>query len=259
VARILTAEDARDSTSPAFSDAARADEHIRSIARRALSRIRDPHFAERDSYPAPSAPPPYADAAWRERYRELGTRSVDCAIVERAIRDREHAVVLRAIDVLTPECATEADRRQLRDWTEHAPTNARRRAGAVAWQAQAQALIAVARILPNEARPRVTRFAASSVPAVRAYAARAARLMADTATLRALTHDPDDNVKEAAIDAPPSPSGSVLHRIVIRCRGHSLLTPSLSPWGRTCCCESRSPIRAAAATSTFACAVTPHR
>jgi cyclophilin family peptidyl-prolyl cis-trans isomerase len=201
VGRILIAEDARDATSPVFTQAASANERIRLIAQRALARIRDAHFAARDSLPAPVAPPHYDDAPWRVRYRELGPRGVDCAIVERAFHDREHAVVLRAIDVLTPECASEADRRQLRDWTERVPSDSRRRAGMVGWQAQVHALITVARILPNEAGPRVRRFATSPVPAVRVYAARAAALLRDTSTLRTLARDRDDNVKEAAIDA----------------------------------------------------------
>jgi cyclophilin family peptidyl-prolyl cis-trans isomerase len=56
------------------------------------------------------------------------------------------------------------------------------------------------RLSPNEAPPAIARQTASPLAPMRVYAARAARAMTDTATLRTLARDADDNVKEAAID-----------------------------------------------------------
>ncbi|MFL5605754.1 MAG: peptidylprolyl isomerase, partial [Gemmatimonadaceae bacterium] len=54
---------------------------------------------------------------------------------------------------------------------------------------------------PGEARPRVHTLASHSRWQVRMYAARAAAVLSDSLTLRTLARDPNDNVKEAAIDA----------------------------------------------------------
>jgi cyclophilin family peptidyl-prolyl cis-trans isomerase len=61
--------------------------------------------------------------------------------------------------------------------------------------------VALARVRPEEARPRVRWLARRREWQLRAYAARAAAVLSDTARLRALARDPDDNVKEVAIDA----------------------------------------------------------
>ena len=80
VARILLAEDERDASSPALAEGiASADPRIQLLARRAKSRIGDPKFASRDSFPPLAAPPSYADPAWRLRYRAL--KAGDCVAV----------------------------------------------------------------------------------------------------------------------------------------------------------------------------------
>ena len=58
VTRILLAEDERDASSPALAEGiASADPRIQLLARRAKSRIGDPKFASRDSFPPLFAPP----------------------------------------------------------------------------------------------------------------------------------------------------------------------------------------------------------
>lgn len=202
VLRVLTAEDRREAGSPAIAEGiAHRDARVRLIARRAAARIGDPRFAARDSLPKPAAPPAYTDAPWRARYRAIGVRPVNCENVRAALDDSVWAVRLRAAD-LAPACAKDsAVLGTLRRWVAVVPTNAQRRAGDAGWHAAAHALVALARIDPGSARPLVRRFATSPVPGVRMYVARAAAGVADTALLRSLAADADDNVREVAIDS----------------------------------------------------------
>jgi hypothetical protein len=91
-----------------------SDERVRSIARRALARIRDPRFAARDSFPSPIAPPHYHEPALRLRYRQLGAKDASCSVIQRGLDDRESVVRLRAMDLLTPACVRDADLRNAR-------------------------------------------------------------------------------------------------------------------------------------------------
>jgi cyclophilin family peptidyl-prolyl cis-trans isomerase len=85
-------------------------------------------------------------------------------------------------------------------------TKSVRSAGEVAWQPAAHALVALARVAPSSARQALPMFMTYE-HWVRVYAARAAAVLADTASLRRLARDPNDNVKEAAIDALNTLSG----------------------------------------------------
>jgi cyclophilin family peptidyl-prolyl cis-trans isomerase len=90
----------------------------------------------------------------------------------------------------------------IKRWIDSLPADASRRAaGGVSWQAAGHALVTLARIRRDSARGRVAQLAIHPQWEVRMYAARAAGLVGDTARLRALATDADDNVKEAAIAA----------------------------------------------------------
>jgi len=201
VRAVLVAEDRRDSTSVALARAlTNSDPRIRDIARRARARIVDPTFAARDSLLRLAPPPSYADPAWRLRYRALSNRS-SCDSLAAALGDSAWAVRLRAVDLLRPECGRDPRLvRTLAAWVDSAPANARRTRGGVSWHPAAHAIVALARIARADAAARSAQVAASSVPWLRTYAARAAAQMNDTAALKRLATDPDDNVKEAAID-----------------------------------------------------------
>jgi len=104
--RILLAEDQRDASNPALAEGAQhPDPRIQVIARRAAARIGDPKFASRDSFPPLPAPPAYADAAWRLRYRAL--KAGDCVALRGALADSVWAIRLHAIDLVSPACATD--------------------------------------------------------------------------------------------------------------------------------------------------------
>lgn len=201
VRAVLTAEDRRDSTSAALAQALRSpDPRIRDLARRARARIVDPTFSGRDSLLHLAPPPSYADPAWRLRYRALSNRS-SCDSLSMALNDSAWAVRLRAVDLLRPECGRNQGLvRTLAAWVDSAPSNARRARGGVSWHAAAHAIAALARIARADAAPRFAQVAASPVPWLRTYAARAASQMNDTTALKRLATDPDDNVKEAAIE-----------------------------------------------------------
>jgi cyclophilin family peptidyl-prolyl cis-trans isomerase len=204
VGRILLAEDRRDSTDRALADgAAHPDARVSTLAKRARWRITDSLFGARDSLPPLPLPRVWADPAWRLRFRAIATRRDDCAALGVALADSAWPVRLRAADLAMPTCATdEAIVATLADWVDGLPRRAtRRERGGVSWHAAAHALVALARLRPDDARPRVGRLARHRQWQVRVYAARAAAALSDTATLRRLARDRDDNVKEAAIGA----------------------------------------------------------
>ncbi len=204
VARILVAEDAGDSTDVALATGARHDDRrVRLLARRALGRMRDPHFAARDSFPVPPTLVPWPEPAWRLRYRALkAPGGGGCSALRAALVDSAWHVRLRAADLVTPACATDhALAATLREWIDILGADASSRvAGGVAWQAAAHAVVALASARPAEARPRVRALATHPQWQLRAYAARAASVLGDTVILRTLARDANDNVKEVAID-----------------------------------------------------------
>lgn len=210
VAGVLLAEDRRDTAATVYAEALRSpDARIRALAARAIARVRDPRFAARDSVMGTlPAPPAYDDPAWRLRYRQLGNRNDDCGQLARAMHDPAWAVRLRAADLVTGGCAGDtAVTNTLRTWTATLTPNSVRAVGNVSWHPAAHALVALARTAPADARPAVQRFAASAIPQVRTYTARAAALLGDTATLARLAADRDPNVVEAAVAGLGATSG----------------------------------------------------
>lgn len=204
VARILVAEDRRDSTDVALAAGMRSgDPRIRTIAARALGRIRDPLFAARDSLPPVPAPPAWPEPAWRLRYRALAAQRANCGALRAALGDSAWQVRLHAADLADSTCRADAGLvRTLTRWVDALPRDTHRRpAGGVSWHAAAHAEVALARIAPAVARARLPRLATHADWHVRMYAARAAAVLADTPRLRALARDRDGNVQEAAIDA----------------------------------------------------------
>lgn len=203
VGRILLAEDRRDSTDVALRDGLEhRDARVRLLARRAAGRIRDPKFIDRATLPAAAAPPAWPEPAWRLRLRALATRRDGCATLRAALRDESWPVRLRAADLASASCASDdVIVSTLRGWADGIPRDASRRvAGGVSWHPAAHAVVALARIRPADARPRVAALARHAQWQPRMYAARAATLLADSATLRQLARDADDNVKEAGLE-----------------------------------------------------------
>ena len=204
VGRILLAEDRRDSTDRAITEGlGHGDRRVRTIARRARWRIADPQFVARDSLSPLPAPTAWPEPAWRLRFRSLATWRNDCGALRAALADESWPVRFRAAGYLTAACADdEGIVTTLRRWIDSLPADvSRRAAGGVSWHAAAHGIVALARVMPDEARPRLARLASHPQWQLRMYAARAAAVLADTSMLRVLARDRDDNVKEATIDA----------------------------------------------------------
>jgi cyclophilin family peptidyl-prolyl cis-trans isomerase len=204
VGRILLAEDQRDAADAALTEgASHPDARIRRMAIRARYRISDSAFARRDSFPALPAPASWPEAAWRLRYRALADHRDDCAALDAALSDSAWPVRLHAADVARASCAGDATLlATLRVWMDSMPADlSRRQAGGVSWHAAAHALVAMSRLNPDEARHRFAHFATHRNQYLRLYAARAAAVLTDTVTLRALARNRDPNVRESAIGA----------------------------------------------------------
>ena len=204
VGRILLAEDRRDSTDRSLAEAtAHRDARIRTIAQRARWRIADARFVARDSLPPLPAPPSWPEPAWRLRYRSLATWRNDCGALRSALGDESWPVRLRAAGYMTSACAGDASIvSTLRRWVDSLPSDVSRRAtGGVSWHAAAHGIVALARLRPDDARPRLSRLASHPQWQLRMYSARAAALLSDTSTLRTLARDANDNVKEVSIEA----------------------------------------------------------
>ncbi|MFN2399220.1 MAG: peptidylprolyl isomerase [Gemmatimonadaceae bacterium] len=204
IGRILVAEDRRDSSDAALAEGTRhADARVRVLARRARGRISDSLFAARDSLPALTAPKVWPEPAWRLRYRRLNDQRDDCAGLRAALADSAWPVRLRATDLAAASCtADEALAATFRKWIDELPRDAeRRKPGGVSWHAAAHAIVALARLRPDEARARVAKLATHRQWQARMYAARAAAVLSDTLRLRALARDANDNVTEVAVES----------------------------------------------------------
>ena len=205
VGRILQAEERRDSLDAALAEGAASQEpRIQALAIRALERIRDPLFARRDSIPgaAVEASPTWPEPEWRLRFRALTARRDDCTLMAEALRDPSWPVRLRAAALVRNSCASDSVLIEtFMAWAGSMPAAASRRAkDGVSWHGGSFGLVALARIQPRHAHLYISSHARHPQWNVRQYAARAATVALDTATLRRLARDPDDNVKEVAIE-----------------------------------------------------------
>jgi cyclophilin family peptidyl-prolyl cis-trans isomerase len=137
------------------------------------------------------------DAAPMVRFEALRGRRGDCDATVAATRDRDMHVVLLAFDQLAA-CGASADavatlERTLDDLSEVGLPRA--------WHRSAHALVALAAAQPERAAAKLPPFKTSRVWQLRLYAARAAAVLKDRASLEAVAStDEDDNVREAAID-----------------------------------------------------------
>lgn len=207
VYEILSAEDRRDASAAALSaGASHADPRIKAIAQRAIARLADSTFADRQSLgqadPARTIPQ-WPEPEWAGRYRALGGREGDCAPLLAALRDPAAQVRQRAI-VLGGQrrsCIGDAALRErlLTIMRDGSTGIARRQPPNPSWQLAADAIVTLARIAPDDARSAAQRFARHGQPQLRRAAARAATVLRDSTLLLRLVDDRDGNVAEAAL------------------------------------------------------------
>ena len=126
-----------------------------------------------------------------------GSNPPDCSPLITALEDPHPYVILAAIDAMGLPCANREEVAQVlvritgfgEAETETAPRG---------WQANAHALVALAKVDSTEAVAFLDQFAASRLWQKRLYAATAAGHLKHVATLNQLARDRDDNVREAA-------------------------------------------------------------
>ena len=130
-------------------------------------------------------------------------RPLVCGPLVVATRDSNAHVALAAIDVLGAACEpAPASVERLSRLVREMPRAATPRAGARGtWHYGAHAIVALARVAPDSARAALPRMLTHPVWQVRMYAANAAGVLADVATLRTLAGDRADNVRDAAVNA----------------------------------------------------------
>ena len=116
-----------------------------------------------------------------------------CGRVMSALADPEPHVFLHALDALGEQCKEEVV------VTDRLTAEARPPSAGGAWQREAHALVALAKRAPDRAALALTGFLPHSRWQVRMYAARAASIMNDAASLGRLAQDEQDNVREAAL------------------------------------------------------------
>lgn len=129
-------------------------------------------------------------------YRAGGS-SPDCTPLIALAHDPVDAVALVAIDSLALPCSNQAAVNQ--GLQQIMVTRVTRGPVDHRWQRAAHALISLARRDPALAMPTIATYAGARGWGMRLSAANAAAVANDTATLRALAHDADHNVAEAAI------------------------------------------------------------
>lgn len=129
--------------------------------------------------------------AWTRR----GAASDGCQPLLQALRDSSPHVVLAAIDALGDVCRDETAITDTMAYEARTPPPQGR------WQREAHAFVSLAKRSRQRAALGMMTFAAHSVWQVRMYAARAAAIVDDTATLSRLAMDAENNVATAAL--PP--------------------------------------------------------
>jgi cyclophilin family peptidyl-prolyl cis-trans isomerase len=125
-----------------------------------------------------------------------GSRTPDCSVIAGATADPHPYVALTAIDSLGAPCR---DAAAAGSTLARIATGPRRGLPNHVWQRPAHALVALAHTAPGVAESLVPRAAASARWQERAYAARAAAVLADTTLLYRLAADSNANVREVAI------------------------------------------------------------
>jgi cyclophilin family peptidyl-prolyl cis-trans isomerase len=140
------------------------------------------------------------DPAANVRYAALvGWESIrsqaQCAVPERFARDPNTHVKLRAIELLASCPGLQAVVELADSVASTLPAG-----NTAEWHAPASAIVSLAFLEPRRAEPHLTRFAEHPNAFVRAYAARAASVTRNVATLETLSRDADPNVRTLAIE-----------------------------------------------------------
>ncbi len=127
------------------------------------------------------------DLSYIVRYEALKT-APNCERAASLVKDPNDHVALLAIDLLGNMCNARTIERVIDTEKD--------------WRKQAHAIVALAKVDPESARKRLTKFADHEVWQARVYAAQAAQIIKDERTLAKLGRDNHPNVMAAAIVTP---------------------------------------------------------
>ncbi len=193
---LITLDEADDTVvERAASD---SDAQVRRLAMTAVSRL-DGRFADETvgrvlrKGLADGVPMVRLEAVHAEAARETGSPAA-CALAVDETADPEIHVALAAIDALAV-CGASPDAVALLERATRDLSTVNEPRG---WHRTAHALVALAGAEPDRAMAMLGQFAASTLPPLRLYAAKAAATLNDRATLEALSKDADREVSEEA-------------------------------------------------------------
>ncbi len=145
-----------------------------------------------------------------------------CATLVGATTDDSAHVALQAIDRLAG-CGSDAHQ-VLVDLVDDLPEASPDRQ--LAWHRPTHALLALARVSPEEATARLPRFSSYPIWQVRLYAARASGILRDRSNLERLAADAHDNVREAAVRALVDAAGheaDAIYRAALEAEDYQLV------------------------------------
>ncbi len=172
------------------------DPQVRRLAAQAAGGTTEPASRRSVIARALADPHPMVRVEAVRAYGRALQATAGCGPLVRAAEDSNHHVAMAAIDQLG--AAGCPDRSLAVEWLARA-VEAVAAAGPRRWHAPAHALVALARLAPERAAPALGAFSAHTLWQVRMYAARAAGVLRDVATLERLASDAHPNVREAAL------------------------------------------------------------
>jgi len=154
-----------------------------------------------------------------EAVRGVAARKRDdsCALLVAALKDRDAHVDLAALDSLAA-CgpAPDAVAALARTAADLAEAGSPR-----GWHRPAHAIVSLASAAPERAAASLAPFVGSSTWQMRLYAARAATILKDTATLEKLARDDNDNVVEAAVEGLSKVAGHAADEAYVAALGRN--------------------------------------
>jgi cyclophilin family peptidyl-prolyl cis-trans isomerase len=164
-----------------------------------------------------------------EALRSEGVRHADtpgaCPFAIVAAGDADTHVAVYALDLLS-RCGSSLDAVAL---LVHEVDDLSRAGSPRGWHRAAHALVALAAVSAERGTTALAQFKTSQIWQLRMYAARAAATLSDGETLAALAGDPDDNVREAAVEGLRKTSGHAADAIYVgelARSGHQVLRAS---------------------------------
>ena len=149
-------------------------------------------------------------------YARHAARAEGCGPLTGMLSDPSEHVALVAIDLLGDACAADQDVVVPRLIAE-----ARTPRDQGPWRRESHALVALAKRSPDDAAIPLATHSRHNRWQVRMYAARAAAIAEDTATLERLAGDDDDNVREATLGALKKVKGYQVEPVLIAALGRS--------------------------------------